>query len=69
MTKQFRYYSPQEFHGLYRQIGCVPKRIRLKEEQMRVWSLAKEDLDKLGKISPYTDMNMDFSKFAEDEKF
>lgn len=66
-TKQFKHYQPNEFHWLYRQMGCEAKQIRIKGSTLRVWSLKKVDLDNFGKVVTYESFKPDFQQFAEED--
>lgn len=67
-VKGFRDFKPNQYHKLYRQLGCVAKQARITpSENVRVWSLTKEKLSNLGKEVDFESIKTDFSKFVEED--
>jgi hypothetical protein len=67
-VKGFRDFKPNQYHKLYRQLGCEAKQTRITPtEKCRVWALSKESVDGLGREVNFESIKTDFSKFVEED--
>lgn len=65
IQKQFRYFNPQDLHGILRELNCGYKKINTEtRKQIRVATFSQKDLE------VYENKNLfmpDFSKFSEED--
>ena len=67
VTKQFRYYTPQEVHGILKEMKCTYKKINTESrKQLRVALLARKNLEYTADPEVF---NPDFSKYTETDDF
>jgi hypothetical protein len=68
VTKQFKFYGPQEIHGVLKELKCDYKKISTESrKQVRVTSLSKKCLEE-SEQSPDV-FHPDFSKYSQEEDF
>lgn len=67
VTKQFRYYTPQEVHGILKEMKCTYKKVNTESrKQLRVAVLSRKNLEYTADPEVF---NPDFSKYTESEDF
>ena len=67
-ARSFRYYSPNELHGLMRDMHARPGKLRTEQgRQLRVYALRQADLDNMGSMQDVPPFEAEFE--AEDKEF
>jgi hypothetical protein len=67
LHKNFRYFSPQELHGILKEMSCEYKKIRIdSKRQIRIVAIEKGKIEQYLPADPF---EVDFSEYVEEEHF